>query len=64
MSNLTGFAEACYNMNSIAELEQAFEEPNADASDLEEWGITPEEWFDAIEEALAAKRADRLGMEA
>ena len=50
-------AEACYNQNSIAELEAALS-GQPDAADCETWGITHEEWFAQIKLALAAKRAD------
>ena len=55
MSNLTGFAEACYNTNSTAELEDALLERAADKTDCQEWHITPTQWRAAIVNALAAK---------
>ena len=58
MSNLTGFAEACYDENSIAELEEALKLRAADKTDCENWKITPTQWRAAIVEALAAKRED------
>lgn len=51
------FAEACYNKNTIAELEQARNEA-ADPRDCATWEITAAEWRQQIELALAAKRAD------
>ena len=58
MSNLTGFAEACYDTNNIAELEDALNQRAADKTDCQEWKITPTQWRAAIAEALAAKKAD------
>jgi hypothetical protein len=49
------FAVACYNMNSIQELEEALsEEP--DATDMKNWNIGPTEWRDAITAALNERR--------
>ena len=56
MSSLTGFAGACYDENSIAELEEALKLRAADKTDCENWTITPTQWRAAIVEALAAKR--------
>lgn len=58
MAKLTGFAEACYDQNSITELEDALRLRAADEADCAEWRITPTEWRAAISAALAAKRAD------
>ena len=49
------FAAACYDTNTAAELESALQGP-ANEQDCAEWGITPEEWFNQIALALAAKR--------
>ena len=51
------FAEACYNQNSIRELEEALTAA-PDPVDMETWGLTADEWRDQIELALAAKRAE------
>ena len=51
------FAEACYNQNSIRELEDALASA-PDAVELETWGLTADEWREQIELALAAKRAE------
>lgn len=51
------FAEACYDQNSIAELESALA-AGPDSADMSEWGLTAKEWRDQIKLALAAKRAD------
>lgn len=48
------FAHACFDQNSIAELEAALARKAADKMDCETWGITPIEWRDQIKLALAA----------
>ena len=51
------FAAACYDQNSIADLETALaEEP--DPQDMADWGLTADEWREEIELAIAAKRED------
>ncbi|MCE2029308.1 hypothetical protein [Sessilibacter corallicola] len=50
------FATACFDMNSIEELEAPHAPENADESDCAEWGITAEEWSQAIEAALNEKK--------
>ncbi len=61
IDNLTGqtksFAIACYDDNSIDELEIAFN-GDPDETDLNEWRITPEQWLLAIATALIDKRND------
>lgn len=52
------FAEACYNSNSIAELQSALA-GDADKTDCEEWNITADEWKQSVKDALAAKLADK-----
>jgi hypothetical protein len=60
-----GFAEACYNDNSITELLEGLKQPAADETDCKTWSITPTEWREAIIKALNAKVAnltdDELG---
>lgn len=51
------FAAACYDQNSIDELQAALSEP-ADARDMATWGISEAEYFESLRIALAAKRAD------
>lgn len=51
------FAAACYNQNSIADLEQALIN-GPDEIDMRTWGLTPEEWTAEINEAICAKRDD------
>lgn len=51
------FAAACYNQNSIAELEAALAGP-VDKTDCETWGITPGAWRRQIALALDALRED------
>ena len=51
------FAAACYNQNTVADLEEALQgEP--DEGDMATWNLTPAEWRAQIEQALAAKRAE------
>jgi hypothetical protein len=49
------FAQACYDMNSIEELEDALK-GDADETDMKTWCICSEEWRDQVELALAEKR--------
>ena len=55
--NLDGFAEACFNDNTIDDLRANTEISEIEA-DRETWGITHSEWVDCIERALAAKLID------
>lgn len=48
---LSGFAEACFNMNSADEL-MDFATADADATDMREWDINVDEWRAAQREAL------------
>jgi len=51
------FAEACYDMNSIAELEVALaNEP--DETDMKEWNLASDEWREQIEIALNELKSD------
>ncbi len=56
------FAAACYDQNSIAELEEALRD-GPDQTDMETWNLSETEWKEQIEEALAAKRADLEDLE-
>lgn len=51
------FAEACYNMNSIEELQQALT-GEADVADMKEWGLTEAQWREEIQIAIAALKED------
>jgi hypothetical protein len=51
------FAAACYNQNSIADLEQCLID-GPDQTDMKTWNIDADEWIEQIELALAAKRED------
>ena len=62
MKQLTGFAEACYDTNSVEELSAALKQRAADKTDCETWKITPTQWRAAIAEALAAKLEDAGGI--
>ena len=50
------FAAACFDQNSIEELEQSLA-GEADADDCATWDITPAQWRASVELALAEKRA-------
>ena len=52
------FAAACYDMNSIADLEHALTFDEADATDCATWNITPAQWREQIELALTSLRED------
>ncbi len=54
---LNTFAAACYDNNSIAELEHALEN-SPDSADMSEWNLSNAEWRKQIELALTEKRAD------
>ena len=51
------FAAACYDQNSIIDLEQALRD-GPDASDMAAWNIDADEWRKQIEMALVAKREE------
>lgn len=51
------FAEACYDQNSIAELEEALA-GQPDVIDMETWRLTAPEWYEQIEIALEEKLKD------
>ncbi len=46
------FADACINMNSEDELEFALT-TQPDSTDMAEWGLSEDEWKDAIAAAIA-----------
>ena len=55
------FAAACYNMNSIDDLTKVLTDHapgEADMIDCKAWNISPTEWREQIELALAALRED------
>lgn len=51
------FAEACYNQNSIEELEAALQ-GQANAADMKEWDLTEEQWREQISIALQELKED------
>jgi len=53
--NAIEFAAACFEINSISELEAS---SIVDVTDCKAWDITPEEWRWAIGAALYAKKND------
>jgi len=53
------FAEACYDNNSLSELQaDGLTADDADAEDLRVWGITPDEWLYSLKLAYAHKLRD------
>jgi hypothetical protein len=48
------FAAACYNDNSINELKKALSD-GPDETDMNDWGISEDEWTDGIRAALFEK---------
>lgn len=54
---LAGFAEACYDNNSVDEL-RGFASATPDADDMAAWGIDADEWRQAQREALEAAMAE------
>jgi len=52
---LTGFAEACFDTNSVQELIEALLEQSADKEDCKQWGITPIQWRESIKRALECR---------
>ena len=52
------FAVACYNDNSMAELEAAMES-GPDEIDMKNWDISGEEWTDAVTAAHCEKTPPR-----
>lgn len=57
MINDNTFAAACYNMNSIAELEQALID-GPDATDMREWSLAEAGWREQVTIALGELRED------
>ncbi|MFA5385417.1 MAG: hypothetical protein WC364_12315 [Eubacteriales bacterium] len=51
-NELDGFAEACFNDNSLDELIEGLKMRAADETDCKNWGITPTQWRSSLEEAL------------
>lgn len=51
------FAEACYDANSIIELEEVLLN-DADEGDMAQWNITADDWREQIALALTEKRKD------
>lgn len=52
------FADACHT-NALDELQSALT-GQADAADCREWGITPDEWRQAIETAIRERGGDHV----
>lgn len=58
-SDLNGFAEACYEQNSVADMAN-FETADADETDMKNWDIDEEEWREAQKKALLAMAYDYM----
>lgn len=56
-AGMLAFSEACYNQNSLSELQEALFLP-ADETDMREWNINSEEYYIAIKEAIESKLAE------
>jgi len=52
---LTGFAAACFDTNSVPELIEGLVEQSADRTDCKQWGITPKQWRESIKQALECR---------
>jgi hypothetical protein len=63
MSNVIPFAEACYDQNSLKEL-MADLPGAADETDMKIWGLTEEQWREAIRIAIIAMKKDIIVEEA
>lgn len=57
MSNYNKFRDACFEQNTIDELNVALTE-EADETDMREWCLTPDEWREAIVEAIKMLKED------
>ena len=55
------FAEACFNMNSISELETALKN-DADTTDMQQWNISESEYFAQIKLALTALNENTIDL--
>ena len=61
MEKLTGFAEACYDNNTVEDLTAiaiAAKGGFVDETDCKNWNITPDEWLAAICLAVRAKESE------
>lgn len=54
-NKLDGFAEACFNDNSLDELIDGIKMRAADKTDCKNWGITPTQWRSSIKDALECR---------
>src|SRR5271157_368027 len=60
-SQISEFAEACYNGNTIEELEERLRRPQ-DYTDMREWNLSEDEWIAAIRMALKRMKNIRIGV--
>lgn len=56
---LSGFAEACYDQNSVEDLIESLVGPGYDSVDCRTWALSPGQWRRAIADALLARIIDR-----
>ncbi|MCP4342926.1 MAG: hypothetical protein GY799_29595 [Desulfobulbaceae bacterium] len=54
---LNTFSAACYDTNSIEELEQALV-GGPDSADMKEWNLSEAEWRESVIAAVAELKAD------
>lgn len=57
--SLTGFSEACFDMNTPDELISGIE-ADADETDMKTWDLTEDEWRHEIRKALEVAMADYI----
>jgi hypothetical protein len=52
------FAHACIEQNTLEELREARLYGPADEADCRVWGLTPEQWKQQLEQAIAYKESE------
>ena len=53
------FAAACYDQNSIGDMQTTLALPHADRADMQTWNLTEQEWRQQLELALAVKLSEQ-----
>ena len=54
---MNAFAEACYDQNTIEDLESALS-GTPDVADMKEWKLSEDEWKEQIQEAIDELKSD------